>query len=430
MRADHTRARMAAVLGASISAVAAGVLLVGGPMPVPARGATIAAKAVPGTPARGIDVSSYQHPGGASINWRAVARAGYRFAFITATEGTYYVNPYFKADAAAAKAAGLLVATYHFANPANSGGKAQADYAISHGDYQSDGRTLRMILDIERDPYLAGTCYGLNPGQMVSWISAFMIQAHRRTRLWPVINTQPAWWNKCTGDSTAFAADQLWVQDHRRGDTRPRLPSGWTSWAYWQYSITGRVPGVTGDTDLNELNPALLAVADPGSQSYQAGRRVRVPVRSLNRGTGQALSYSVTGLPAGLSLNPATGVIHGTLTSSLGSTSVAVTVSAAGATPVTWRFGWHVHGGVTLTAPAAQASRAGSHVRLRVKSHDGLPGCTLWFTAKGLPPGLSMSSCGLITGRPRRAGTYHCVVAVTDSTAAVLASVTFTWQIS
>ena len=42
--------------------------------------------------------------------------------------------------AAAAKAAGLLVAAYHFANPANSGGVAQADYALNHGGYRPDGR--------------------------------------------------------------------------------------------------------------------------------------------------------------------------------------------------------------------------------------------------------------------------------------------------
>ncbi len=117
-------------------------------------------------PARGIDVSSFQHPGGVRIGWRSVARAGYRFAFIKSTEGTYYVNPYFKADEARAKAAGLLVAAYHFANPASSGGRAQADYALNHGAYQPDGRTLTMILDIEPDPYLSEFCYGLSPRQM------------------------------------------------------------------------------------------------------------------------------------------------------------------------------------------------------------------------------------------------------------------------
>jgi len=380
--------------------------------------------------ARGIDVSSFQHPGGARIRWRSVARAGYRFAFIKATEGRYYVNPYFRADAAAAQAAGLLVAAYHFANPANSSGTVQADYALSHGAYHADGRMLRPVLDIERDPYLTGVCYRLSPRQMVSWISAFVSEMHRRTGLWPVINTQPAWWDKCTGHSRAFGADQLWVQDPVAGTTSPRLPSGWSRWAYWQYSITGRVPGVKGITDLDKLNPALLAVADPGDQSYPAGDQVRVAVRSVNATVDQALGYTAAGLPPGLTENPATGVISGKLPGVPGSTSAKVTVSAASASPVAWHFAWHVHGKVTITVPPAQAGRAGGRVTLQVKASDGLPGCTLRFAAKGLPPGLSISSCGRITGRPVRAGTYRPVVRVTDNTAAILASAAFTWKVT
>jgi lysozyme len=293
--------------------------------------------------AKGIDESSFQHPAGAKINWRLVARAGYRFAFIKSTEGTYYVNPYFKNDAAAAKAAGLLVAAYHFANPANSSGTAQADYALNHGGYHPDGRTLRLVLDIEPDPYLHKFCYGLGSARMVSWIAAFMREAHRRTRLWPVINTQPVWWNKCTGKTRAFGSDQLWVQDPRAGIRKPELPSGWTSWAYWQYSITGHVPGITGGTDLNRLSPALLAVASPGDQTTQAGHKVRLPVRSVNMTTGQALRYTAVGLPAGLSITKTTGVITGAPTGTPGSSRVTITVSAARAASVTVTFTWRVH---------------------------------------------------------------------------------------
>src|ERR1700691_4456305 len=127
-------------LGAAVLLVMSLVLagLMGRPVPASASSRAQAA--------RGVDVSSFQHPGGARINWRSVARAGYRFAFIKSTEGTYYVNPYFKADATAAEAAGLLVAAYHFANPADSSGRAQADYALKHGAYQANGRMLRMIL--------------------------------------------------------------------------------------------------------------------------------------------------------------------------------------------------------------------------------------------------------------------------------------------
>ncbi len=292
--------------------------------------------------ARGVDVSSFQHPGGAGIDWRSVARAGYRFAFIKSTEGTYYVNPYFKSDEARAKAAGLLVAAYHFANPASSGGRAQADYALSHGSYRPDGRTLTMILDIEPDPYLSEFCYGLSRSQLVSWIAAFMARAHRITGLWPVINTQPAWWKTCTGGTADFASDQLWVQDPAASRTVPHLAMGWKHWAYWQYSITARVAGVTGNTDVNKLAPSLLAVADPGNQSGHPGAKVRVRVHSIKAEAGQSLRYTATGLPSGLHLDQRTGVITGSLPDRAGRTRVTITISAAGAIPVRWHITWTI----------------------------------------------------------------------------------------
>lgn len=342
--------RLRSPIGAAAGGVMLGMVtaLLGALAPALALGASgdggVSGSAASVVRARGIDESSFQHPAGAKISWRLVAQAGYRFAFIKSTEGTYYVNPYFKADAAAAKAAGLLVAAYHFANPANSSGTVQADYALRHGGYHADGRTLRLILDIEPDPYLHKFCYGLRPARMVSWIAAFMGEAHRRTGLWPVINTQPVWWSKCTGKTRAFGSDQLWVQDHRAGIRRPALPSGWTSWAYWQYSITGRVPGITATTDLNILSPALLAVASPGSQTSQAGHKVRLQIRSVNMTTGQALRYRAAGLPGGLSINKTTGVITGALAGTPGSSRVTVTISAARMASVTVTFTWHVQG--------------------------------------------------------------------------------------
>jgi lysozyme len=295
--------------------------------------------------ARGIDVSSFQHPGGARIDWRSVAKAGYRFAFIKSTEGTYYVNPYFRSDVAAAGAAGLLVAAYHFANPSHSSGKAQADYALRHGAYRANGRMLRLILDIEPDPYLSTYCYGRSQRQLVSWIAAFTAEAHRVTGLWPVINTQPAWWKTCTGGTARFASDQLWVQNPG-SRARPRLAKGWTRWAYWQYSITARVPGVSGDTDLNRMAPTLLAVADPGNQNGRPATRVRVRIRSVNAAAGQPLRYTATGLPAGLRIGASTGVITGRLPRHRQTSKVTVTVSATGAAagtdPVTWHFTWRI----------------------------------------------------------------------------------------
>jgi hypothetical protein len=65
----------------------------------------------------GPDVSGWQHPGGARINWARVREAGHSFAIIKATEGTAYANPYFATDAAGARGAHLVVGAYSFVHP-------------------------------------------------------------------------------------------------------------------------------------------------------------------------------------------------------------------------------------------------------------------------------------------------------------------------
>jgi hypothetical protein len=66
---------------------------------------------------------------------------------------------------------------------------------------------------------------------------------------------------------------------------------------------------------------------------------------------------------------------------------------------------------------------------LQVRAPDGLPGCTLTFKATGLPPGLQLSSCGLISGLLSQAGSYDPVISVSDSSGSVLAAVPFRWQV-
>ncbi len=60
-----------------------------------------------------------------------LAKQGVRFVAVKVSEGTYYLNPYYKSDAGAAGAAGLQVMPYVFANPASGNGTATASYAVS-----------------------------------------------------------------------------------------------------------------------------------------------------------------------------------------------------------------------------------------------------------------------------------------------------------
>jgi Glycosyl hydrolases family 25/Ricin-type beta-trefoil lectin domain/Putative Ig domain len=260
---------------------------------------------------------------------------------------------------------------------------------------------------------------------MVAWIGAFAAEAHRRTGRNPVIYTTAAWWSTCTGGSTAFAGDPLWIASYA---SSPSMPAAWPGWTYWQYTSTATVPGITGNTDVSYLSASALELAQPASQSYQSAAAVSVATSSLDG--GQAVTYQATGLPPGLSINNSTGVVSGTLTGKAATFPSSITASAPGAPTATDHVTWYAHGSVSLGSLHSQAGSVGTPVRLRVSASDSLGGCTLMFSAMGLPHGLSMNSCGLITGWPSASGQYQVSVQVTDSSGAVLAHGSFGWSIA
>src|SRR4051795_12760630 len=94
---------------AGLVVVAAGL----SPLAIPADAVAATRHAVIDGP----DVASYQHPGGARINWHRVARSHKEFAIVKATEGTSYRNPWFHSDYVRSRRAGLVRGSYHFARP-------------------------------------------------------------------------------------------------------------------------------------------------------------------------------------------------------------------------------------------------------------------------------------------------------------------------
>jgi lysozyme len=319
-----------------------------------APSASAAAGMATGLP-EGVDVAAVQHPNGAAIDWSRVAAAGYAFAAVKSTEGNYYANAYYASDRAAAQAAGLYVTGYHVAIPNISPGAAQARYAVSHGRYTADGRTLPLELDVEYDPYVrtdhTNECFGLSPARMVSWISAFDNEAQRLTGQLPIIYTTAGWWNTCTGDSTAFGSNQLWLAAY--APSAPPLPAGWSGWSGWQYTSGGTVPGITpaASTDVSYSDSALVTLIDPGHQRDTPGTAVSLQVNSLNATAGQPLSFSASGLPRGLSIN-GMGQITGRVSADWGTHLVTVTATALSGAAGSVSFTWDVPRGFTAGRPS------------------------------------------------------------------------------
>ena len=87
-----------------------------------------------------------------------------------------------------------------------------------------------------------------------------------------------------------------------------------------------------------------VTVTNPGTQTGTAGTAASLQIRATDSAAGQTLSYTATGLPAGLSINTSTGLISGTPTAS-GNNTVTVTVKDATGASGTASFAWNIGGG-------------------------------------------------------------------------------------
>jgi GH25 family lysozyme M1 (1,4-beta-N-acetylmuramidase) len=305
----------------------------------------------------GLDVAAFQHPAtsaypnGTPVHWATTAKAGYKFAAVKATEGDYYVNPWAVTDLAQAKAAGLDVTPYHFAVPNASGGAAQAQFAVKYSGYKSGARMLPLMLDIEYDPYVntdrTNECYGLNTASMTAWLSAFVSTVKSLTGQYPLIYTTADWWNTCTGKSTAFSADPMWVAAY--GYTSPPLPAGWKAWTFWQYRSDGSLPGVdaAGSTDVDRFSPAAVALINPGSQTCAVGKFASMQLSSLGALAGETLTYTAAALPPGVTIH-AGGVLSGTIAKTAAGKAavtykVSVTAKNAAGGKTTITFSWRIN---------------------------------------------------------------------------------------
>jgi len=187
----------------------------------------------------GMDVSGWQH----NVNWSRAYAKGARFAYVKATEGTGYTNPYFTQQYEGSYYAGMIRGAYHFARPDISSGTAQADYFVNHGGgWSRDGKTLPGALDIEWNPYRGGMCYGRSKSGMAGWIRAFSTEYHARTTRYPVIYTANNWWSRWVGTAGNFTATSpLWVAHY--STSVGTLPYPWAYQTFWQTSDSGRFSG-------------------------------------------------------------------------------------------------------------------------------------------------------------------------------------------
>ena len=190
-------------------------------------------------PVHGIDISKWQ----GDINWNEVRKAGIAFVFMKATEGGDHTDSRYEEYWRGARAAGIAHAPYHFyyfCRPA----REQAAWFIANVPRESVH--MPPVLDVEWN-HASRTCTSRpDPETVRSEMKVWMDIVGRHYGKRPIIYT-PVDFHRENLDGH-FTGHQFWLRSvaaHPQ-DIYPSHP-----WTLWQYTGTGIMPGIRGNTDIN-----------------------------------------------------------------------------------------------------------------------------------------------------------------------------------
>jgi hypothetical protein len=189
--------------------------------------------------------------------------------------------------------------------------------------------------------------------------------------------------------------------------------------------------GYSGTSTFTWTITNTVAVTNPGTQSSASGTAIsNLQIAATDTQSGATLTFSATGLPAGLSIS-SSGLISGTPTTAC-ACSVTVTATDGSGYHGSATFTWNVTNTITVTNPGSQTSQSGTAISpLTISARDSASGVTLSYSAGGtLPAGLSInSSTGVISGTPTTGGLCSVTITVTDGSGAS-GSTTFNWTVN
>lgn len=198
---------------------------------------------------QGIDVSGYN----TGTNWIQVKASGIAFAFIKATEGITYLNPYFRNDWANSKSAGIIRGAYHFFHPKDDPVK-QANYFLSVMGHLSLG-DLPAVLDLE----IHSAPIKEEVASALIWLETI----EKATGKTPIIYSGHYFIDELA-NPPEFEKYHLWLAGYT---STPQIPKPWNGYTFWQHSDSGKVLGVNGFCDLSVAGGDLAWLTEFSNQT-------------------------------------------------------------------------------------------------------------------------------------------------------------------
>ncbi len=190
-------------------------------------------------PVHGVDVSRWQ----GDIDWPQVRASGAAFAFIKATEGGDVIDPRFRDNWDGAHRAGVARGAYHFYYFCRTAAE-QAAWFLSH--VPRDRSALPPVLDMEWN-HKSRTCpHRPQPETVRAEMRTFLQIVRGAYGKRPVIYTTVDFYHD--NELWRLPGYDYWLRSVA-GHPSEVYPG--RDWTFWQYTGTGKVPGIDGPADIN-----------------------------------------------------------------------------------------------------------------------------------------------------------------------------------
>ncbi len=190
-------------------------------------------------PIKGVDVSAFQ----GEIEWKKLQEQGLKFAFIKATEGSTFVDKYFKNNWKSAENTTLRVGAYHFFSY-DSEGITQAQNFIK--TVQIDKKSLPPVIDVEFYGDKGKNPPNRNKVEKELQTMVKMLEEHYKKRI--ILYTTQKAYDLYIKDS--FEQCDVWIRDVFR---KPSL-SDKRAWTFWQYTDREKLNGYSGNEKFIDVN--------------------------------------------------------------------------------------------------------------------------------------------------------------------------------
>lgn len=232
---------------------------------------------------KGIDVSEWQ----GDIDFKKVKEAGIEIVYIRAGQGFSYEDAKFERNYEQAKKYDLKVGAYHYVTARDEEqARKQAKFFVSLVCHKKID--CKLAMDFESFP-------NLSKSEVNKIGVAFLEEVERLSGKKAIVYSDT--YNASSVFEGAITKYPLWVAQY--GVEQPQDNGNWSYWEGFQYTDSGRIPGIEGNVDRDQYTKDILLensteIPHTDRPEHNTEDRIKHRVQQGDTLTGLAQKYHTT----------------------------------------------------------------------------------------------------------------------------------------